>query len=272
MALLDKNGRPIRRNTAPVADANRAKDHAAEVRAATRPAATIRVETVRVESAAARYPNIGKGTGVDLQVAPVLATGGTEHSGLVLSGQGVVVALAGIAHVVPIYGLPIGSRTALWGADETFAAMSPEDWSFISQCPGDHIVPALVTSRIRTLAYYEPLVGPIGLAVLQRWGDAIERVRMGVDLVDSLYGPLHFQRAKPLDGTEMDFTVEDVLRTRRRARILAWANMARTVADAATQTRKKMTEEWFENGSAGVSDGWRGPELSTVWVDEVQGF
>lgn len=261
MALLDKNGRPIHRDNTPVLQVKRAMGQAVKDRAAAAPPVPIHVTSLRSELAHTLYPNSSPdmrngyalASGFDLKIAPVLAAGQVKYSGLVLSGQDVVVGL--------IHGTPQGSiyhhslnmqymsatRPSVWGADETFKVMAVEDWGFVVGCEPNLVIPAVVTSRIHTLAYYQELFtkGPHGLAVLQRWGDAIERVRMGIDLVDSLYGPLHFQRAKPLGGTEMDFTVEDVLRTRRRARILVWANMARTVADAATQTRKKMTEEWF---------------------------
>lgn len=207
-----------------------------------------------------------------LKRAPVLADARSTFVGLLLTGQDLVVVsrdrtdaqgrTGASAHT--LYGGPMHRLHNLWGAPETFLGMGEADWLFVEGLMGsslreldqdstvaDHPVPAIVTSRVRALAYYPELVCccPDPLPVLQRWARSIQAVEDGANLVESMYGKV----LNPGAGLP-DLTVEQILATRDKDKMRAWADQALRVVHESRDLMAAATERW------------------TVWLEEAPPF
>ena len=220
-----------------------AKEHLARARAANAPSATVRVDSAVGMSISARFPR-AQGDGIRLltsiKVAPVVADPRSDFAGLVLAGQDIVV--------------PTERRrsqhaaVALWGAQETFAAMSQEDWAWAVSSAYEAPIPVSVNSRIRNLAYYHVLdvrPGPPGMVTLKRWADAIDKVLEGVDVIEGMYGASDFITAT--SDRDLDLTVDEALVRGSRESLLSWATQARIVAGAAKGAYAERVEHWLKH-------------------------
>lgn len=185
----------------------------------------------------------------EIMVSPVFADPRAGAlSGIVLAGQDIVIYSNGTA----------------WGDEHTLNGMAEEDWEFLVSSgfvpTRGHLqtgvvgpIPSRVTSRPRSLAYYDPLLKPgngikqDGLPVLQRWAAAIEAVADGVDLVDSLVGSLG-RSASDIDRV-VDLTLDDVLRSGDVDRMQSWSAVAHQLVDESRHVLAKRQAEWQDRAT-----------------------
>jgi hypothetical protein len=249
----------------------RARAAAVKARETTcRATTSITVDSQQPRYLRAIYPEMGADSPFSLlKRAPVLADARSSFVGLLLTGQDLVVVSRDRtdaqgrtdAPARMIFGGTLHRLHNLWGAPETFLGMSRADWLFVEGLMGsslrtldqdsavaDHPVPAIITSRVRTLAYYPELVCccPDPLPVLQRWAQSIQAVEDGASLIESMYGKV----LNPGAGLP-DLTVEQILATRDKGKMRAWADQALRVVRESRDLMAAATERW------------------TVWLEEV---
>lgn len=227
----------------------RAREAARADREAARPAASVKVEHLTPGSAAraGRYqvPQSWSGHDLVLRVSSVLADRTSPQVGLVLSSMPVVV-----CHEEE-RGTPVrafASHQVLcptvvvlaWAADSTMRLMSEQDWRFVAGAGRDVVVPAVVSSHLRALAFYSSV--PVrSVELLRRWKAAREQVLAQVEVLESVFG----SPAPAAGDAVLDMTGEQVLRQRDGALAAAWCQQAKTIAAASKVAYARAVTAWM---------------------------
>jgi hypothetical protein len=232
----------------------RAREAVAAQRAASRAAVTVKVRQMSGSSARGAglaCPTSAFGAELQIKMAPVLADLSHPQSGLLLTGEHVVVCdeeERGTTTEVSLYSLTVTRPTRVvcaWGAEATLVDMEEPDWHFVLQAGHGTPVPAYVTSQPRALAYYaalQPATPEAGLERLQRWGSAIAAVVEQVEVLESIFGGPAADVV--VQDTHVSLTGEQVLRSRDRTAAHSWCRQARTIANAAKGAHRRAAKKW----------------------------
>ncbi len=207
---------------------------------------TVTVRTGRIRDYPAARSLVGFPDVALLKISPVFASDhGGDLAGIVLADQDLIVSI----------GAP-GARE-FWSDDATLRSMDEDDWKFLnvvqqgSPTPDPLVIPTRLSTRPRNLAYYPGVAAAAAsrddlLGVLQRWTQAIELVKEGQELIESLSSASGGMKAY-LDlrrSTAPDRTSDDVLRARSAPLLHEWSSAAGAIVEASLQAHAGATSRW----------------------------